>query len=199
MLDPEAKKAYQREYMKRKRQKVVRPVLDQPPKMLDLVLDPKLDPPPDKCLTCKEYERGYSEGLEEGKKQATLSMPAPEIVAPGRSCEPDIQPVLPKLSDVPIQRPVYTCNYFNPQPKSTKPDKPGRCVPAATRAPTVKAVALPESSGLVTHHPSCTCATCKPPHIYKDAINSIVDRASHLPAPVNSKPVHTRTHAKRKG
>ena len=185
MLDPEAKKAYQREYMKRKRSKGVRPELDPKPEMLDPAL---------------EYERGlqegYIKGLEEGKKQATLSMPEPEIVAPGRSCEPVFVTSPPVLSEIPIQRPVYTCNYFNPQPKTAKPDKPGRHIPAATRAPTVKAVALPESSGLVTHAPTCTCALCKPTHIHKD-ISSIVDKASALPTPVNSKPKHPRTHARK--
>ena len=151
----------------------------------------KQDPEP--CQDCKAE---YARGLEEGKKQATLSMPAPEIVAPGRSCEPVFVTSPPVLSEIPIQRPSYACNFFNPQPKSTKPDKPGRYVPAATRAPTVKAVALPESSGLVTHSPTCTCALCKPTHIHKD-ISSIVDKASALPTPVNSKPKHPRTHARK--
>lgn len=83
------------------------------------------------CSNCKpEYDRGYKEGFEAGK-QVYHNMPKPAKSAVSAPGKPDIQPD-------PVKRPVYACNFFNPQPKSTT--KPSRNVPPATRPPSIKPV-----------------------------------------------------------
>jgi hypothetical protein len=137
------------------------------------------------CLKCKpEHERGlqegYIKGLEEGKKQAYKDMPKPEIVAPDAHGEAGF---LPDPSNIPKQRPSYACDFFNPQPKASKPDKPGRHVPPATRPPSkdlspiADMIAGIDKTPGVAHHPSCRCAVCCP--IVPPKVTGLLNKSSN--------------------
>lgn len=109
MLSPEQKKAYQKEYMRKKRSNTtqldpsekavrpaqnVRPLLDPNDQMLDpRVLDPVR---PTECDNCpKEYARGYQDGLKAGK---VIKTP---------------QDALSAVSDL-VKRPIYDRPLHHP-------------------------------------------------------------------------------------
>lgn len=122
---------------------------------------------PDKpCLNCKaEYDRGYRDGLRDAdpvmkaimkaKNKPCSDIPEGEKSFLAASGEP--------VS--PVNKPVFSCNFFSPQPKAIKE----RTRPPATRAPD-KPVSpelvsvlsdITKGKGRSAHAPGCSCMMCK--------------------------------------